>query len=113
MSKDIRAKVRRSLSRRDSFAAHTKENGKLDRDSFSKIMMEQEDEGEKLTRRESAMFFSNLDHNGQGEITLADLDIFVDNSKNILKVLENFSNNLEELKKAIKEKDGALLLHSV
>ena len=37
-------------------------------------------------------------------------DIFVDNSKNILKVLENFSNNLEELKKAIKEKDGNQLL---
>ena len=32
-------------------------------------------------------------------------DIFIDNSINILKVLDNFSNNLEELKKAIKEKD--------
>ena len=32
-------------------------------------------------------------------------DIFIDNSVNILKVLDNFSNNLEELKKAIKEKD--------
>ena len=31
--------------------------------------------------------------------------IFIDNSINILKVLDNFSNNLEELKKAIKEKD--------
>ena len=32
-------------------------------------------------------------------------DIFIDNSVNILKVLDNFSNNLEELKKAIKDKD--------
>ena len=32
-------------------------------------------------------------------------DIFIDNSINILKVLDNFSNNLEELKKPIKEKD--------
>ena len=32
-------------------------------------------------------------------------DIFVDNSENILKTLDNFSNNLEELKKAIKEKN--------
>ena len=32
-------------------------------------------------------------------------DIFIDNSANILRVLDNFSNNLEELKKAIKEKD--------
>ena len=31
-------------------------------------------------------------------------DIFIDNSENILKTLDKFSNNLEELKKAIKEK---------
>ena len=37
-------------------------------------------------------------------------DIFIDNSVNILKVLDNFSNNLEELKKAIKEKDKDKLL---
>jgi prephenate dehydrogenase len=32
-------------------------------------------------------------------------DIFIDNSENILKILDNFSSNLEELKKAIKDKD--------
>ncbi len=32
-------------------------------------------------------------------------DIFIDNNINILKVLDNFSSNLDELKKAIKEKD--------
>ncbi len=32
-------------------------------------------------------------------------DIFVDNSENILKVLDSFSENLEELKKAIKNKN--------
>ena len=37
-------------------------------------------------------------------------DIFVDNSENILKVLDNFSNNLEELKNAIKEKNVNELL---
>ena len=33
-------------------------------------------------------------------------DIFIDNSENILKVLDAFSNNLEELKKAIREKNS-------
>ena len=37
-------------------------------------------------------------------------DIFVDNSENILKVLDNFSSNLEELKKSIKEKNVDELL---
>ena len=37
-------------------------------------------------------------------------DIFIDNSENILKVLESFSNNLEEMKKAIKEKDSSKLI---
>tara|TARA_B100000965_G_scaffold33016_1_gene24426 strand:- start:1063 stop:1959 length:897 start_codon:yes stop_codon:yes gene_type:complete len=33
-------------------------------------------------------------------------DIFIDNNENILKVLDNFSENLEEIKKAIKEKNS-------
>ena len=33
-------------------------------------------------------------------------DIFIDNSENILKVLDSFSENLEELKKAIKSKNS-------
>ena len=37
-------------------------------------------------------------------------DIFVDNSENILKTLNNFSNNLEELKQAIKDKNGDKLI---
>ena len=37
-------------------------------------------------------------------------DIFIDNSENILKILDNFSINLEEMKKAIKEKDGKKLV---
>ena len=37
-------------------------------------------------------------------------DIFIDNSENILKVLENFSNNLQEMKNAIKEKNGSKLV---
>ncbi|MDC0343894.1 prephenate dehydrogenase/arogenate dehydrogenase family protein [Pelagibacteraceae bacterium] len=37
-------------------------------------------------------------------------DIFLDNSENILKTLDNFSNNLEELKKVIKEKNGKELI---
>ena len=37
-------------------------------------------------------------------------DIFIDNSDNILKVLENFTNNLEEMKKAIRDKDGEKLI---
>jgi len=37
-------------------------------------------------------------------------DIFLDNSENIIKTLDNFSINLEEMKKAIKEKDGDSLI---
>jgi len=37
-------------------------------------------------------------------------DIFIDNSENILESLNNFSANLEELKKAIKEKDSLKLI---
>ncbi len=37
-------------------------------------------------------------------------DIFIDNSENILKVLDNYSNNLNEIKDAIKNKDGKKLL---
>ena len=37
-------------------------------------------------------------------------DIFIDNSENILKVLDNYSKNLEEIKSAIKDKDGKKLL---
>jgi cyclohexadieny/prephenate dehydrogenase len=37
-------------------------------------------------------------------------DIFIDNSENIIKVLDKFSNNLEEIKKAIKEKNGDKLI---
>jgi len=37
-------------------------------------------------------------------------DIFLDNSENILTTLDNFSNNLEELKRAIKEKNGKELI---
>ena len=37
-------------------------------------------------------------------------DIFIDNSKNILEILDNFSDNLEELKRAIKEKNGDKLV---
>ena len=33
-------------------------------------------------------------------------DIFIDNSENILKVLDNFSENLEEIKQAIKSKNS-------
>ena len=36
-------------------------------------------------------------------------DIFIDNSENILKVLNNFSENLEEIKKAIQSKSGEKL----
>ncbi len=38
-------------------------------------------------------------------------DIFIDNSENILKVLDNFSENLEEIKKAIQNKDGKKLIN--
>ena len=38
-------------------------------------------------------------------------DIFIDNSENILKVLDNFSENLEEIKKAIQSKDGKKLIN--
>jgi prephenate dehydrogenase len=37
-------------------------------------------------------------------------DIFIDNSENILKVLESFYKNLEEFKAAIKNKDGDKLI---
>ena len=37
-------------------------------------------------------------------------DIFFDNSENILKVLENYSKNLDEIKDAIKDKDSKKLL---
>ena len=37
-------------------------------------------------------------------------DIFIDNSDNILKVLDNYSKNLEEIKNAIKDKDSQKLL---
>ena len=37
-------------------------------------------------------------------------DIFIDNSDNILKVLDSFSDNLDQMKKAIKEKNGDKLL---
>lgn len=37
-------------------------------------------------------------------------DIFIDNSENILKVLDNFTENLEELKKAIISKNGDKLI---
>ena len=33
-------------------------------------------------------------------------DIFIDNSENILKVLDNYSENLNEIKDAIKNKDS-------
>jgi cyclohexadieny/prephenate dehydrogenase len=37
-------------------------------------------------------------------------DIFIDNSENILKVLNDYSNNLDEIKTAIKNKDGEKLM---
>ncbi len=37
-------------------------------------------------------------------------DIFIDNSENILKVLDNYSKNLDEIKSAIKNKDSEKLL---
>ena len=37
-------------------------------------------------------------------------DIFIDNSENILKVLDNYSKNLDEIKNAIKNKDSKKLL---
>ena len=37
-------------------------------------------------------------------------DIFFDNSDNILKVLDNYSKNLNEIKSAIKNKDSKKLL---
>ena len=37
-------------------------------------------------------------------------DIFIDNSDNILKVLDNYSKNLNEIKEAIKKKDSKKLL---
>ena len=38
-------------------------------------------------------------------------DIFIDNSENILKVLDNYSKNLNEIKDAIKNKDSKKLLN--
>ena len=38
-------------------------------------------------------------------------DIFIDNSKNILKVLNDYSNNLDEIKTAIENKDGEKLMN--
>tara|TARA_B110001452_G_scaffold220778_1_gene193108 strand:- start:168 stop:1064 length:897 start_codon:yes stop_codon:yes gene_type:complete len=37
-------------------------------------------------------------------------DIFIDNSENILKVLDNYSKNLDEIKVAIKSKNGEKLM---
>ena len=37
-------------------------------------------------------------------------DIFIDNSENILKVLDNYTKNLDEIKRAIKNKDGDKLM---
>ena len=37
-------------------------------------------------------------------------DIFIDNSENILKVLDNYTKNLDEIKRAIKSKDGDKLM---
>ena len=37
-------------------------------------------------------------------------DIFIDNSENILKVLDDYSKNLDEIKDAIKNKDGEKLM---
>ena len=37
-------------------------------------------------------------------------DIFIDNSENILKVLNNYSKNLDEIKTAIEKKDGDKLM---
>ena len=37
-------------------------------------------------------------------------DIFIDNSENILKVLDSFSQNLEEMKKAIQSKNSEKLI---
>ena len=37
-------------------------------------------------------------------------DIFIDNSENILKVLDNYSKNLNEIKSAIMSKDGEKLM---
>ncbi len=37
-------------------------------------------------------------------------DIFIDNSINVLKILDKFSDNLDEFKKAIREKNGEKLL---
>ncbi len=38
-------------------------------------------------------------------------DIFIDNSENILKVLESYSKNLDEIKNAINNKDGEKLMN--
>ena len=36
--------------------------------------------------------------------------VFIDNSENILKVLDSFTDNLEEMKKAIREKNSDKLI---
>ena len=38
-------------------------------------------------------------------------DIFIDNSENILKILDKFTYNLEEMKKAIRDKDSQKLIN--
>ena len=37
-------------------------------------------------------------------------DIFIDNSENIIKILDEFSKNIDDFKKAISEKNGDKLL---
>ena len=37
-------------------------------------------------------------------------DIFIDNSENIIKILDKFSRNIEDFKKAVSEKNGDKLL---
>ena len=37
-------------------------------------------------------------------------DIFIDNSENIIKILDEFSKNIDDFKKAITEKNGEKLL---
>ena len=37
-------------------------------------------------------------------------DIFIDNSENVIKILNKFSRNIEDFKKAVSEKNGDKLL---
>ena len=37
-------------------------------------------------------------------------DVFIDNSENILKILDEFSKNIDDFKKAITEKNGDKLI---